>query len=178
MPESAVSLDLLRYSNSFFWSPACFIFPSNRQLIAFQLRGTVRFWISKNLSSTSELESWLTKFGKGVLVLRYLGIPTCLSRKLHVWNFFQGLNWRWYIFKCLSNRITSNFVPYIGILISWTCENVLILSLILSLFRLKNIWSIGFDSSAEVSIEMFFGNFGLFSIWFVVYSLNFLSTLT
>ena len=66
---------------------------------SFYLRRDLRFWVSKNLSHKSELESSLSKIGKMLFLLRCLLIPTCLSWKLHIWNLYQGLNWRWYIFK-------------------------------------------------------------------------------
>ena len=115
-----------------------------------------RFWLSKGLSSTSEMESWLTKIGKMLLVLSSLDIPTCPST-----NFYQGLKWRWYIFKYLSIGIISDFVPYIGILINWTYGSVPLIFLFRRFSDSKIFEAFGLNSSAEVSIE-FFGNIGLF----------------
>ena len=77
----------------------------------FYLKRSFRFWISTTLSSTSEIESWLTKIDKVLLVLRYLDFLTCFSQQRHIWIFNQRLNWRRYVFKCLSDKIISGFVP-------------------------------------------------------------------
>ena len=55
-----------------FFKPNLLHFPSTCHLLAFCLKRTLRFWISKILSSTSELESWFTKIGKVFSVLRYV----------------------------------------------------------------------------------------------------------
>ena len=86
--------------------------------------GLVVSEVQKFLSSTSELEFWLDEIGKVLLVLRYPNLPAFLFGKLHIWNFYYGLIWRWYIFKSLSDEIFTNFVPSFGKLKSLKCENV------------------------------------------------------
>ena len=93
-----------------------FLFSIKMSIVSFLYLGrTIRFCIKKNMSSTSEVEFWLTEFGKVLLVLRYLDIPTCPSQKLLIWKFYQGLNWRSYIFKGLLDGIFSHFDPEFGI---------------------------------------------------------------
>ena len=156
--ECAVSFDMLPYSKSSF-RPTCFFVPSKCQLIESYLTPIIQFWISKNFSSTSKLEYWSTRIGKVLLVLRYLDFPTCASRKPHIWNFYESLNWRWYIFKYLSDGIFSDFVPYFEKLVSWTCENVQIKFLFCWSSESEIFETIGFNSSAVVSFEMFFRQF-------------------
>ena len=78
VPECAVNLDMPRYSNSYFFSSTCFVFPSSCQSKHFYLRPTIRFKISWWTSSTSTLESWFTKVSKKLFVLNYRDIATRL----------------------------------------------------------------------------------------------------
>ena len=153
--QSAVSLDMLCYSNSYLLAlPASFSVKVSFN--SFSLEANFLFSMSENLSSTSKFKSWSTKIVKVEILLRYLDIPPCPSRKLHFWNFYQVLNWRWYFVKCLSHGLLSASVPYIGILISWTCKKVQLLFLFCRFSDSYIFEAIGLNFSAEVSIEMFF----------------------
>ena len=126
------------------------------------MRRTIRFWVWKNLFSTSDLESWLTKIGKVLIVVRYFNIPTFPSRKLRIWRFYQGLSWRWYIFKFFSQGTINSFVPYIGTLIGCTCENVHLIPLFCWFLDSIIFEAVGLNSSTKVSIEMFFCQYRIF----------------
>ena len=58
-----------------------------------------------------------------LLGLRYLVIPTCPSLKLHTWNFYQCLNWRWYIFKCFNVYRLEDSVTLSPTLEYWKAEH-------------------------------------------------------
>ena len=116
----------------------------------------------KNLCSTSKLESRLTQISKDLLALRYLDIPSCPSQKLHIWNFYQGLTWPWYILKCSSDRISNDFFTRLGILIGWACGNVQLMFLFCQFSDSYLFEAIVLNSSSEVSIESFFGRTGFF----------------
>ena len=86
-------------------------------------------------------ENWQNAFSIGISWFSNLSF-----RKLHIWVFYQGLNWRWYSFKCLSDGIVSDFVPYVGMLIRWTCENVILMFLFCR-FPDSNTWCFRLDLS-------------------------------
>ena len=141
---------------------------SKCQLIAVYLRRIFRFWKSKNISSTSEMESWLTRNDKVPLVLRYIDFQTCPSRRLHFWNCYQVLNWRWF-FSNVYQMEYSVLLP-----LPWNIEMLNMRNyprriLILFVFRLIITWSHRLDSSADVYVNIGF----FFYMWFVVCSLNF-----
>ena len=64
-------------------------------------------------------------------------------------------------FRMFIRWSNQYFVPYIRILISWTCENVKSIFLFGPFADSKIFEAIGSNSSTEVSIEMFFVNIGL-----------------
>ena len=91
-----VLLVLTCFINHTQFSWACPLhFRTKNQVIAFYLRTNTRFWFLKKFFR-SKLESWWTKSGKVLLVLRNLDIPTCSYQELHVWNLYQGLNSQFY----------------------------------------------------------------------------------
>ena len=140
----------------------------------FLLEAVYSFLIIKNLSSASKLESWWTKPDKVRMVLRCVYIPICLSWKLHIWSCYQGLSWWWCIFKCLSDGIIQNFVPYIGILMCWTWEKCPNSILILSIFGRINIRSSRFEFFRQCLYrDVRSLTLGYFQKWFVVCSLSF-----
>ena len=115
---------------------------SKRQLMAVYLRRTFHFWKSNNVSFTSEMESWLIRIKKVLLVLRYIEFQTCTSRRLHFWNCYQVLNWRFFlIFQMFIRWNNQCFFP-----LHWNIEmlnmrNCPMKIFILFVFRPIIIWS-------------------------------------
>ena len=135
MPESANTLDMPWFPNSYFVSSACFVKVSIDSF--FHVRRNIYFSIT-----------W------EICALRRIGIlvgPKCQSchcyREILIFQlnlfenfgfeFSQILNWRCYIFRWLLDGTTSDFVPLIEVLIGWTCEKVQ--SIFLSVFILISL---------------------------------------
>ena len=118
---SLVSFCMPRQSNSYFFSSMGSIFPSKCQSIVFYLKQTVLFWMGWILSSTSELESRVTKIGESAFsieILWYskssLSETSDLDSSIKV--SFEGIS------EQLLNGTITDCVPYTGLFIGWTCE--------------------------------------------------------
>ena len=116
--ESAVSLDMLHFSDI---QALTAFFPVKMSI---DVMRTYRCWTSDVFFTRTELEFWLTNFGKVFSVLRHLDIPTYHSRKLLILNFYQGLNWRRYNFKWSSDGRKKDNFSWTELLISQICENL------------------------------------------------------
>ena len=103
IPYNANSLDMLRYSNSLFFTSGCFIFPSSCHSIAFYWRRTMHLWRSWNLFSSFEFESWWAKFGKSAIGINLywcsnssFSKTTALNFSINVWlRGFLFFDFRW-----------------------------------------------------------------------------------
>ena len=110
--------------NSYFFNFTCYIFLLRCQSTVFCLRQTIRFQKTWSLSSTSELDSWLTKFCKSVIVLKIFDFANHFSQK-NIFEFFShGMNWRLYKFRWPVDGRTPASVTYIWLLIGWTYEKL------------------------------------------------------
>ena len=91
MPPNAIRFDMPRFSNSYSFTSICFVFPSKRQSILFDLRRSVHFKISSKKLFKSKLECWLTKSGKnafGIELSWYSNLSswtTDLNSWMEVW---------------------------------------------------------------------------------------------
>ena len=65
--EFTISLEIPRYSKSFFFNSSCFASLSSCEYIAFYLSFTLRFGIFRNMLSISGLTYWLAKNGKNAI---------------------------------------------------------------------------------------------------------------
>ena len=129
------------------FSPTFSIFPSNYQIIAFHMRQTISFWYIKKMFSASQLDSWLTKTCQMILVLSYFDIPICPSRKVHIWNFYRGLNRRSYIiyFQMFVKWNFQWFCPLHWNNCRLKMQKKSPIFLHLSILRPKNLWSYPFE---------------------------------
>ena len=101
---------------------------------------------------------------KALLVLNYLDTPTLDFRENNIFELvYQGLILIVTFFWMFLDGTTSDCVPQIGILMSWSCKMV---QLWLFVCRFSN-WciskAIGFKSSNKISMEKFLVKFGFFA---------------